>query len=234
MFRVKVETDKDSDIYVNYYVDERVREILNDILLSQGYIEATSESWKDIQKFHAHRVGVHVPHKTEGNSTDSGIGQSLEGLRVSPEERIKNLERGIGDGLKELAKLKKEIERPVTTTTEMFKSTSFKGLWPKQKDTEKQGFQRSNPWSNSPVTTVNSGDDIWSPNIQRQDVQLVASGRRVPKVVSDASNALSVGDQSKNLDNSKVMLATGTGIQRIHRRQQDEGNGQIPTIAPIG
>ena len=239
MFRIRVEKSKNSGDFINYFVDERVCEIINDILLTQGFIEASTESWHDIQKYHGHRVRVSVGTKTE--STDSGIEQSLEALPLSPNkpvpvpvnDRITKLESEINIALKELSSLKKEVKPKDVKSSESFDFKSFQGLWENSPVSDTDPKEKP---SVSLPSTPNLGT-VWAPDWEEKKHLKVKNPGTFLKGSSVAASSPEQSNERTELRSSKLTVTGGKPLQRIQRdehRTSRYAGGGTADVTPIG
>ena len=108
MFKIMVETSKGSNHFMSYYVNAEVWEMINDIVLQRGFIEASIESCASIQRHHGHRVASgDIKPKT---SDDSGIGQSLTTLDLGKQQmEVKKLQAQLEEVTKQASTLSHQI-----------------------------------------------------------------------------------------------------------------------------
>ena len=236
MFRIRFEKTKNSSEFINYFVDDRVCAIINDILLTQGFIEASTESWHDIQKYHGHRVRVSIGPKTE--SSDSGIEKSLQALPVSLKEavpvndRITKLESEINIALKELSSLKKAVQPEDVKPKGSFDLSSLKGIWGNSRVSDKAA--KPNTGGSLPSTT-NTGK-VWAPDSQEKNTLEVKTSEK--KLTSSLVTTMcrQPSDEGKGMKCSEVKLTGAKPLKRIQRdddrtsRFADAGSRDIPPI----
>ena len=227
MFRIQVEKTKGSGQFITYFVGDKVCEIINDIVLSQGFVEASAQSWNDIQTYHGHRVSMTVSGKND--SADSGLEQSLQALPVCAEDRIKKLEGEINLALKELSSLKKKSEPSNVQSNESFNFTSFKGLWEKTPaaDSDKRGETSGN------LASTTEDADVWAPrNEDKLAMTAKSDNVRKPQSVSIVSSA-GVRERSR----PDATDTSGKPLKRIQPNQVQTSTSASPRrqdITPIG
>ena len=168
MFKILVEKQKGTSDYMCYYVDEKIREIINGIVLQHGYIEASSRAWKAIQKQHGHKVVS--PGPTQSESSDSGLGQSSQSLNViRQQEYVRKLQNELEAASEHLTTMATTATSKTRETTSAFDFTQFKELWEEKSGGDGDATSLQAPpkpvWSSRTGFTNEVSpkpDDVWS------------------------------------------------------------------------